>query len=70
METYCTFYDITYLLTHSMVKDIIWKADCHSAFQKYPAAFMDPEGSSPCSQKSATGHYPEPAESSSPHRSL
>jgi hypothetical protein len=25
---------ITYLLTHSMVQDIIWKADCHSACQK------------------------------------
>jgi hypothetical protein len=31
---------------------------------------MEPEGSSPCSQKPATGPYPEPAESSSPHRSL
>jgi hypothetical protein len=34
------------------------------------ALFMEPEGSSPCSQKPATGSYPEPAESSSPHRSL
>jgi hypothetical protein len=25
---------ITYSLTHSMVQDIIWKADCHSACQK------------------------------------
>jgi hypothetical protein len=25
---------------------------------------MEPEGSSPCSQKPATGPYPEPAESS------
>jgi hypothetical protein len=31
---------------------------------------MEPEGSSPCSQKPATGPYPEPAESSSAHRSL
>jgi hypothetical protein len=31
---------------------------------------MELEGSSPCSQKAATGPYPEPAESSSPHRSL
>jgi hypothetical protein len=31
---------------------------------------MEPEGSLPCSQKPATGPYPEPAESSSPHRSL
>jgi hypothetical protein len=29
----------------------------------------EPEGS-PCSQKPATGPYPEPAVSSSPHRSL
>jgi hypothetical protein len=27
---------------------------------------MEPEGSLPCSQKSATGPYPEPAESSCP----
>jgi hypothetical protein len=25
--------------------------------------FMEPEGSLPCSQKLATGHYPEPDES-------
>jgi hypothetical protein len=31
---------------------------------------METEGSSPCSQKPATGPYPKPAESSSPHRSL
>jgi hypothetical protein len=31
---------------------------------------MEPEGSSPCSQKAATESYPEPAESSSPHWSL
>jgi hypothetical protein len=31
---------------------------------------MEPEGSSPCSQKSATEPYPEPAESISPHPSL
>jgi hypothetical protein len=26
-------YLLTYLLTYAMVQDIIWKADCHSAFQ-------------------------------------
>jgi hypothetical protein len=31
---------------------------------------MEPEGSLPFSQKSATGPYPEPVESSSPHQSL
>jgi hypothetical protein len=30
----------------------------------------EPEGSSPCSKKPATGTYSEPAESSSPHLSL
>jgi hypothetical protein len=29
---------------------------------------MEPEGSSPCSQKPASGPYPEPAEYSSPYR--
>jgi hypothetical protein len=34
------------------------------------AFFMEPEGSSPCSQKPAAGPYLESVESSSPHRSL
>jgi hypothetical protein len=38
--------------------------------KKYHAFFMETECSLPCSQKLATGTYPEPAESSSPHRSL
>jgi hypothetical protein len=38
--------------------------------KKYPAFLMEPEGSLQCSQKPATGPYPEPAESSSPHRFL
>jgi hypothetical protein len=38
--------------------------------KKYPAFFMEPEGSLSCSQKPATGPYSEPGESSSPHRSL
>jgi hypothetical protein len=53
-----------------MVQDIVSKADSHSAYQKYPAVFMEPQGSLPCSQKPAIGPYPEPDESSSPHRSL
>jgi hypothetical protein len=31
---------------------------------------MEPEESSPCPQKPATGPYPEPAESNSLHRYL
>jgi hypothetical protein len=53
-----------------MAQDIIWKADSYSAYQKYPAFFMEPEGSLPCSQKPAIGPYPKLAESSSHHRSL
>jgi hypothetical protein len=63
-------YLLTYLLTHSMVQDIIWKADRHSACQKISCFLMEPEGSSPRSHKPATGPYLEPAESSSPQRSL
>jgi hypothetical protein len=53
-----------------MVQEIIWKADSHSAFQKYHTFFMETEGSLPCSQKPAIGPYPEPVESSSPNWSL
>jgi hypothetical protein len=53
-----------------MVQDIIWKADSQSTCQKNPAFFMEPEGSLQYSQNPAIGPYPEPAESSSPHRSL
>jgi hypothetical protein len=50
-----------------MVQNIIWRADCHSAYQKYSAFFMEPEGSLPCSQKPTIGPYPEPAESIDPY---
>jgi hypothetical protein len=59
-----------YSMLYPMVQDIIWKADGHSACQKNPDFFMEHEGSSPCSQKPATGPYHVPTESSSPHRSL
>jgi hypothetical protein len=45
------------------VQDIILKADSHSSCQKYPAFFMEPEGSLQCSQKPTIRPYPEPAES-------
>jgi hypothetical protein len=31
-----------------MLQNIIWKADYHSAYKKYPGIFMEPESSSPC----------------------
>jgi hypothetical protein len=39
------------ILTYSLVQDIIWKADSHSACQKSLAFFMEPEGSLPWSQR-------------------
>jgi len=47
------------------MQDIIWKADSHAAFQKYPTFFMEPVGLLPCLQKPAIWPYPEPGESSS-----
>jgi len=34
---------LTYSLTYSMVHDIIWKADCHLACQKYPTFLWNPK---------------------------
>jgi hypothetical protein len=54
-----------------MVQNIIWKLIVTQLIKNYPAFFFtEPKGSSPCSQNPATGHYSEPAESNSPHRSL
>jgi hypothetical protein len=53
-----------------MVQDIISKAECYSACQKMSCFLLELEGSLPCSQKPATGPYPEPAEFSSLRRSL
>jgi hypothetical protein len=36
-------YLLTHSLTHSMVQEIIWKADYHSACQKYPASLWNPK---------------------------
>jgi hypothetical protein len=58
------------IFTYSMVQNILWKADSHSACQTISSFVMKPEGSLPCSQKPATGPYPEPAESSLLHRYL
>jgi hypothetical protein len=44
-----------------MVQNIIWKSVTQPV-KKYPAFFMESEGSLPCSQKTATGPYPESAE--------
>jgi len=52
------------------MQDIIWKAYCHSACQKISCFLMKPEGLSPYSQNPDIGSFREPAESSSPHRSL
>jgi hypothetical protein len=38
------------------------------SLSKISCFLMEPEGSSPCSQKFATGTYPEPVESSSSHQ--
>jgi hypothetical protein len=54
---------------HSMVQDIISKADCLSACQKV-SFLMEPEGSLPYLHKPAIRPYSEPAESSSPHPSV
>jgi hypothetical protein len=62
------------LLLQAARQNIIWilfeKLIVSQLLKKYPTFFMEHEGSSPCSQKPTIGPSPEPAESSSPHRSL
>jgi hypothetical protein len=50
--------------------DILFEKLIVTQLVRQPAFFMEPRVSLPCSQKSATGSYPEPAKSSSSHRSL
>jgi len=66
-----TFY-LIYLLTLSLqgAEYYLKKLTVPQLIKKYPAFFMEYEGSSPRSQKPSTGPYLEPAESSLPHRSL
>jgi hypothetical protein len=60
--TTTSFYLLTYLLTYSMVQDIFEKLIVTQLVEKYPALFMEPEGSLPCSQKPTIGPYPEPVQ--------
>jgi hypothetical protein len=58
----------TYLLTYSPQCRILFaKLIITQLVKQQPAFFMEPEGSLQTSQKSATGPYLEPAESSSLH---
>ena len=49
-----------------MVQSPSWEANWFAASQEFPRIFMEPEGSLPHSQASATCPYPGPAQSS-PH---
>ena len=64
--TYLPTYLLTYLLTYSMVQSPSWEANWFAAIQEIPRIFMEPEGSLPHSQATATCPYPVPAQSS-PH---
>ena len=65
---YCPLltYLLTYLFTNSMVHSPSWEANWFAASQEIPLIFMEPEGSLPHSQASATCPYPGPAQSN-PH---
>ena len=55
-----------YLRTYSMAQSPFWEANWFAASQEIPRIFMEPEGSLPHSQASATCPCPGPAQSS-PH---
>ena len=58
---------MTYLLlTYSTVHSPSWEANWFAASQEIPLIFMEPKGSLPHSQASATCPYPGPVQSS-PH---
>jgi len=64
---------LTYLLTYLLTpwrRVLFGKLIVTQLVKQQRAFFVELEGSLPCSQKPATGTYPKPAESSSPHRSL
>ena len=54
------------ILTYSMVQSPSWEANWFAASQEIPRIFMEPKGSLPHSQASATCPCPGPAQSS-PH---
>jgi hypothetical protein len=56
--------------TTAWCKTLLEKLIVTHPVKKYPAFFMKPEGLLPYSQKPAIRPYPEPAKSSSPHRTL
>jgi hypothetical protein len=67
------YYLLTYLITYLLTpwcRILFEKLIITRLIKKYLAFFTEPEGSSPCSQKPATGPYPELTESSSPRQSL
>jgi len=71
-NVFSIFYNLlTYLLTYLLHgAGNYLKSWLSLSLSKISCFLMEPEGSSPCSQKPATGSYPEPVESSLPHWSL